>query len=87
MPMFAFKFWTFTLDFSSLLKNHFECLFVSSECSLQSSNVVLKFVPTICDEPALQVLIGCHNKSASQIAKQALELCKEHSKLTNEHLK
>ena len=28
-----------TLDFSSLLKNHFECSFVSSECSLQSSNV------------------------------------------------
>ena len=29
---------------------------------------VLKFVPTIYDEPALQVLIGCHNKSAKQIA-------------------
>ena len=29
----------FTLDFSSLLKNHFECSFVSSECSLQSANV------------------------------------------------
>ena len=29
----------FTLDFNSLLKNHFECSFVSSECSLQSSNV------------------------------------------------
>ena len=29
----------FTLDFSSLLKNHFECSFVSSECLLQSSNV------------------------------------------------
>ena len=29
----------FTFDFSSLLKNHFECSFVSSECSLQSSNV------------------------------------------------
>ena len=29
----------FTLDFSSLLKNHYECSFVSSECSLQSSNV------------------------------------------------
>ena len=28
-----------TLDFSSLLKNHFECSFVSSECLLQSSNV------------------------------------------------
>ena len=28
-----------TLDSSSLLKNHFECSFVSSECSLQSSNV------------------------------------------------
>ena len=28
-----------TLDFSLLLKNHFECSFVSSECSLQSSNV------------------------------------------------
>ena len=28
-----------TLDFSSLLKNHFECSFVSSECWLQSSNV------------------------------------------------
>ena len=28
-----------TLDFSSLLKNHFECSFVSSECSFQSSNV------------------------------------------------
>ena len=26
----------YTLDFSSLLKNHFECSFVSSECSLQS---------------------------------------------------
>ena len=26
----------FTLDFSSLLKNHFECLFVNSERSLQS---------------------------------------------------
>ena len=37
---------SFTLDFSSLLKNHYECSFVSSECSfvssecsLQSSNV------------------------------------------------
>ena len=29
---------------------------------------VSKFVPTIYDEPALQVLIGCHNKSANQIA-------------------
>ena len=28
----------------------------------------LKFVPTIYDEPALQGLIGCHNKSANQIA-------------------
>ena len=58
----VFKKISVTLDFSSLLKNHFECSFVSSECSLQSSNVpmfVLKFVPTIYDEPALQVLIGC----------------------------
>ena len=31
-----------TLDFSSLLKNHFECSFVSSKCSLQSSNVCLE---------------------------------------------
>ena len=29
---------------------------------------VLKFVPTIYDEPALHVLIGYHNKSANQIA-------------------
>ena len=29
----------FTPDFSLLLKNHFECSFVSSERSLQSSNV------------------------------------------------
>ena len=29
---------------------------------------VLKFVPTIYDEPALPVLVGCHNKSANQIA-------------------
>ena len=32
----------FTLDFSSLLKNHFECSFVSSECSLQSSECSLQ---------------------------------------------
>ena len=32
----------YTLNFSSLLKNHFECSFVSSECSLQSSNVCFK---------------------------------------------
>ena len=31
-----------TLDFSSLLKNHFECSFVSSECSLQSSECSLQ---------------------------------------------
>ena len=29
---------------------------------------ILKFVPTIYDEPALQVLIGYHNKSANLIA-------------------
>ena len=29
---------------------------------------VLKFVPTIHDEPALQVLTGYQNKSANQIA-------------------
>ena len=29
---------------------------------------VLKFVPTVYDPPPLQVLIGCHNKSANQIA-------------------
>ena len=56
----------------------------------------------IYDEPALQVLIGCHNKSANQIAancslfnrrkyserasKQTLELCDEHSELTNEQV-
>ena len=28
-----------TLDFNLLLENHFERSFVSSECSLQSSNV------------------------------------------------
>ena len=30
---------TVTLDFNLLLKNYSECLFVSSECSLQSSDV------------------------------------------------
>ena len=30
---------TVTLDFNLLLKNYSECLFVSLECSLQSSDV------------------------------------------------
>ena len=32
----------FTLDFSSLLKNHLGCSFVSLEYSLQSSNVCVE---------------------------------------------
>ena len=38
-PLYYIMNLTITLDFSSLLKNQFECSFVSSEGSLQSSNV------------------------------------------------
>ena len=48
--------------------------------------LVLKFVPTIYDEPALEVLIGCHNKSANQIAHCSIivNTRSELSELTNE---
>ena len=45
---------------------------------------VLKFVPTIYDEPALQVLIGCHNKSANQIAHCSI-IVNTRNKLQNKH--
>ena len=41
VQVYCFQSFFFTLDFSSLLKNHFECSFVSSECSLQSSECSL----------------------------------------------
>ena len=45
---------------------------------------VLKFVPTIYDEPALQVLIGCHNKSANQIAHCSI-IVNTRNELQNKH--
>ena len=39
-----------TLDFSSLLKNHFECSFVSSDVRCKVPMFVLKFVPSIYDD-------------------------------------
>ena len=45
---------------------------------------VLKFVPTIYDEPALQVLIGCHSKSANQIA-PCLIIVNTRNELQNKH--
>ncbi len=32
--------------------HYFKCLFVNSECSLQSSEFVLKFVPTVYNDQA-----------------------------------
>ena len=45
---------------------------------------VSKFVPTIYDEPALQVLIGCHNKSANQIAHCSI-IVNTRNELQNKH--
>ena len=45
---------------------------------------VSKFVPTIYDGPALQVLIGCHNKSANQIAHCSI-IVNTRNELQNKH--
>ena len=45
---------------------------------------VLKFVPTIYDEPALQVLIGYHDKSANQIALCSI-IVNTRNELQNKH--
>ena len=74
-----------TLDFSWLLKNHFECSFVSLECSLQSSNVCFEVRSDNYDEPALQVLIGCHNKSANQIDLHCSIIVNTRNELQNKH--
>ena len=61
--------------------------FVGLECSLESSNVCcvfLKFVPTIYDEPALQVLTGYHNEPANRIAHCSI-IVNTRNKLPNKH--
>ena len=90
----------FTLDFSSLLKNHFEWSFVSSECSLQSSNACFEvrseylrwlnseqfdWLTYYGSQSELAKLAHC--KLSEPTSKQTLELCNEHSELTNEHSK
>ena len=93
----------FTLDFSSLLKNHFECSFVSSEYSLQSFNVCFEvrseylrwlyskqfdWLTYYGSQSELAKL--AHRKLSERTSKQTFELCNEyseHSELTNEHSK
>ena len=77
----------------SLLKNHFECSFVSSECSLQSSNVCFEVrseylrwlnseqfdrLTYYGSQSGLAKL--AHRKLLERTSKQTLELCNEHLK-------
>ena len=90
-----------TLDFSSLLKNHFvssECSLQSSECSLQSSNVCFEvrseYLRWLNSEQfdwltyygsQSELAKLAHRKLSERTSKQTLELCNEHSELCNEH--
>ena len=89
---------TITLDFSSLLKNHFECSFVSSECSLQSSECSLQS-STVCFEVPSEYLRWLNSEqfdwltyygSQSELAKLAHRKLSERTskqtlELCNEH--
>ena len=87
-----------TLNFNLLLKNHFECSFVSFKCSLQSSNACFEvrseyirrlnskqfdWLTYYGSQSELAKL--AHRKLSERTSKQTLELCNEHSEFTNEH--
>ena len=80
-----------TLDFSSLLKNHFECLLQSSNVCFEVRSEYLRWLN--CEQFDWLNYYGsqselaklAHRKLSERNSKQTLELCNEHSELTNEH--
>jgi hypothetical protein len=108
--LYVLLFWTFlhyaspfdivlfhiTLDFNLLFKKAFECLFVTLECSLQSSEIRFEvrsddlrrsnFVNSnwlVKYASQSNRLLLYHRKSSEWTSKRISELCSEHSKVTN----
>jgi hypothetical protein len=92
--------WVNYSRFHFFFKSDFECLFVISECLLQSLEIRFE----VCSDDLrwfnrgwfdrlvhltsqLQLIVLDHRKSSQQTSKQTSELCNEHSELTNKHWK
>ena len=84
--MFVCKFGMFVAKFQCLYVIFFCCILFCSVllCLYVVPMFVLKFVPTIYDDPDLQVLIGCRNKSANQIAHCSI-IVNTRNELQNKH--
>ena len=90
-----------SISFNLLLKSDFECLFVTSECSLQSFEIRFevrsddlrlnnrrRFDWLVHLTSRLQLTkLDLRRKSSQRTSKQTSELCNEHSELTNKYWK